>query len=74
MLTQCFTAQAQVFAPPSTSPYVQTANYTGFSNGSLPVEPVTKGLVFDRFIQVCSYSIPSHARSEQLADYALDLV
>ncbi|KAI0032176.1 phosphoesterase family-domain-containing protein [Vararia minispora EC-137] len=52
LVAPSFAASAQVFSPPSTSPYVESANYTGFSNGSLPVQHVTPGLLFDRFIQI----------------------
>ena len=46
--------QAQSFTPAAQSPFATSTNYTGPTNGSLPVEPVTKGKVFDRFIQVCN--------------------
>ncbi|KAJ6502849.1 phosphoesterase family-domain-containing protein [Mycena vitilis] len=45
-------ATAQVFAPPSRGPLVQTANYTSFSNHTLNDKKVVKGKVFDRIIQV----------------------
>jgi len=45
-------ATAQVFAPPSRNPLVQTANYTSFSNTTLNDKKVVKGKVFDRIIQV----------------------
>ncbi|KAJ7164267.1 phosphoesterase family-domain-containing protein [Mycena filopes] len=45
-------ATAQVFAPPSKGPLVQTANYTSFSNHTLNDKKVVKGKVFDRIIQV----------------------
>ncbi|KAF7364351.1 Phosphoesterase-domain-containing protein [Mycena sanguinolenta] len=45
-------ATAQVFAPPSRSPLVQTSNYTSFSNTTLNDRKVVKGRVFDRIIQV----------------------
>jgi hypothetical protein len=47
-----FAATAQVFARPSKSPLVQTANYTSFSNNTLHDKPTHKGKVFNRFIQV----------------------
>ncbi|KAJ7182343.1 phosphoesterase family-domain-containing protein [Mycena crocata] len=45
-------ATAQVFAPPSRGPLVQTANYTSFSNHTLNDRKVVKGKVFDRIIHV----------------------
>ncbi|KAJ7914575.1 phosphoesterase family-domain-containing protein [Mycena leptocephala] len=45
-------ATAQVFAPPSKGPLVQTANYTSFSNHTLNDKKVVKGKVFNRVIQV----------------------
>ncbi|KAJ7903221.1 hypothetical protein B0H13DRAFT_2233950 [Mycena leptocephala] len=45
-------ATAQVFAPPSKGPLVQTANYTSFSNHTLNDKKVVKGKVFNRIIQV----------------------
>jgi hypothetical protein len=45
-------ASAQVFAPPSKGPLVQTANYTSFSNSTLNEKPTCKGKVFNRIIQV----------------------
>ncbi|KAK7002219.1 hypothetical protein R3P38DRAFT_3042069 [Favolaschia claudopus] len=45
-------ASAQVFAPPSRGPLVQTANYTSFSNSTLNDKHKTKGKAFNRFIQV----------------------
>ncbi|KZV62426.1 hypothetical protein PENSPDRAFT_692533 [Peniophora sp. CONT] len=45
-------ATAQSFQPPSISPFHQSLNYTGQSNGSLPISDVKPGLVFDRFVQV----------------------
>ncbi|KAI0058763.1 hypothetical protein BV25DRAFT_1810190, partial [Artomyces pyxidatus] len=43
---------AQMFRPPSLGPTVETTNYVGQSNGSLPQSPVVPGQVFDRFIQI----------------------
>ncbi|KAF8911279.1 phosphoesterase family-domain-containing protein [Mucidula mucida] len=40
------------FAPPSTGPLVQTANYTGFSNSTLNDTTVVPGKAFNRFIQI----------------------
>ncbi|KAF7360852.1 Phosphoesterase-domain-containing protein [Mycena sanguinolenta] len=45
-------ATAQVFAPPSTGPLVQTANYTSFSNSTLKDKPSCQGRAFNRFIQI----------------------
>ncbi|KAF8190935.1 phosphoesterase family-domain-containing protein [Mycena galopus ATCC 62051] len=45
-------ATAQVFAPPSRDPLVQTANYTSFSNSTLNDTQVVKGAAFSRIIQV----------------------
>ncbi|KAJ6534358.1 phosphoesterase family-domain-containing protein [Mycena capillaripes] len=47
-------AIAQVFAPPSSGPLVQTANYTSFSNNTLndKVKDECRGKVFDRIIHV----------------------
>ncbi|KAJ6550284.1 phosphoesterase family-domain-containing protein [Mycena capillaripes] len=45
-------ATAQVFAPPSKGPLVQTANYTSFSNSTLNDKKVVKGKVFNRIIHV----------------------
>ncbi|KAF8126670.1 phosphoesterase family-domain-containing protein [Mycena galopus ATCC 62051] len=45
-------ATAQVFAPASKGPLVQTANYTSFSNSTLKDKPKTKGKVFNRIIQI----------------------
>jgi len=45
-------ATAQVFAPASTGPLVQSANYTSFSNSTLTDRPTHKGKVFNRIIQV----------------------
>ncbi|KAJ6454370.1 phosphoesterase family-domain-containing protein [Mycena sanguinolenta] len=45
-------ATAQVFAPPSTGPLVQTANYTSFSNSTLKDKPSCQGRAFNRLIQV----------------------
>ncbi|EJT99736.1 hypothetical protein DACRYDRAFT_23755 [Dacryopinax primogenitus] len=45
-------ATAPAFAPPGAGPQFQTANYTGFSNGTLQNGPVVPGLAFDRFIQI----------------------
>ncbi|KAJ7302138.1 phosphoesterase family-domain-containing protein [Mycena albidolilacea] len=47
-----YAATAQVFAPPSRNPLVQTANYTSFSNHTLNDKKVVKGKVFNRIIQV----------------------
>ncbi|KAK6966637.1 phosphoesterase-domain-containing protein [Favolaschia claudopus] len=47
-----YAATAQVFAPPSRGPLVQSANYTSFSNNTLRDTRVVKGRVFDRVIQV----------------------
>ncbi len=43
---------AQNFAPPSTSPLVQTSNYTGFNNASYPKHDIVPGKAFDRVFQV----------------------
>ncbi|KAJ7889663.1 phosphoesterase family-domain-containing protein [Mycena leptocephala] len=45
-------ASAQVFAPPSQGPLVQTANYTSFSNNTLKDKPTCKGNAFNRIIQI----------------------
>ncbi|KAJ7870217.1 hypothetical protein B0H13DRAFT_1896276 [Mycena leptocephala] len=45
-------ASAQVFAPPSEGPLVQTANYTSFSNSTLKDKPTCKGKAFNRIIQI----------------------
>jgi hypothetical protein len=45
-------AVVQTFVPPAASPYDQSPNYVGQSNGSLPVSQVVPGRVFDRFIQI----------------------
>ena len=45
-------AQSLTFSPPAKDPFSTSTNYTGPSNGSLPVESVTQGKVFDRFIQM----------------------
>lgn len=47
-----YAATAQLFAPPSRNPLVQTANYTSFSNHTLNDKKVVKGKVFNRIIQV----------------------
>jgi hypothetical protein len=47
-----YAATAQVFAPPSRNPLVQTTNYTSFSNHTLNDKKVVKGKVFSRIIQV----------------------
>ncbi|KAK6981605.1 hypothetical protein R3P38DRAFT_3293701 [Favolaschia claudopus] len=47
-----YAATAQVFAPPSRGPLVQSANYTSFSNNTLRDSRVVRGRVFDRVIQV----------------------
>ncbi|KZV64871.1 hypothetical protein PENSPDRAFT_545676, partial [Peniophora sp. CONT] len=43
---------AQSFVPAARSPFSTSTNYTGQTNGSLPVKPVTKGKVFDRIVQI----------------------
>ncbi|KAJ7027158.1 phosphoesterase family-domain-containing protein [Mycena alexandri] len=45
-------ASAQVFAPPSKGPLVQTANYTSFSNSTLNDKKVVKGKAFSRIIYI----------------------
>ncbi|KAJ7437921.1 phosphoesterase family-domain-containing protein [Mycena galericulata] len=45
-------AIAQLWAPPSTNPLVQTSNYTSFSNNTLNDKKVVKGKVFSRFMQI----------------------
>ncbi|SJX65876.1 related to acid phosphatase [Sporisorium reilianum f. sp. reilianum] len=40
------------FVPPSTSPLVQSSNYTGYNNASLPKRDVVPGKAFDRIIQI----------------------
>ncbi|KAJ7776306.1 phosphoesterase family-domain-containing protein [Mycena metata] len=45
-------ATAQVFAPASKGPLVQTANYTSFSNNTLNDKKVVKGKAFSRIIHV----------------------
>ncbi|KAJ7921779.1 hypothetical protein B0H13DRAFT_1866384 [Mycena leptocephala] len=45
-------ASAQVFAPPSQGPLVQTANYTSFSNNTPKDKPICKGKVFNQIIQI----------------------
>ncbi|KAL1725612.1 phosphoesterase family-domain-containing protein [Schizophyllum commune] len=45
-------ATAWRFAPPSTSPTEQSANYTGFSNDTINDTDVVEGKVFNRFIQI----------------------
>jgi len=43
---------AQSFSPASTSPLVQSANYTGFNNASYPKHDTVTGKAFDRIIQI----------------------
>ncbi|KAJ7302712.1 hypothetical protein DFH08DRAFT_794280, partial [Mycena albidolilacea] len=45
-------ATAQIFAPASKGPLVQSANYTSFSNSTLKDRPTCKGKAFNRIIQV----------------------
>jgi hypothetical protein len=45
-------ATAQLFAPASKGPLVQSANYTSFSNSTLRDRPTCKGKAFNRIIQV----------------------
>ncbi|EJT99735.1 hypothetical protein DACRYDRAFT_109841 [Dacryopinax primogenitus] len=45
-------ATAPAFVPAGTGPTVQSANYTGMSNGTLQNGPIVPGLAFDRFIQI----------------------
>ncbi|KAJ7022302.1 phosphoesterase family-domain-containing protein [Mycena alexandri] len=45
-------ATAQVFAPPSKGPLVQTANYTSFSNSTLNDRKAVPGKAFNRIIQI----------------------
>ncbi|CDU22907.1 related to acid phosphatase [Sporisorium scitamineum] len=40
------------FVPPSTSPLVQSSNYVGQNNASLPKRDVVPGKAFDRIIQI----------------------
>ncbi|VDB91576.1 unnamed protein product [Peniophora sp. CBMAI 1063] len=47
-----FAVTSLTFSPPAKDPFSTSTNYTGPSNGSLPVQSVTKGKVFDRFIQI----------------------
>ncbi|GFZ44567.1 acid phosphatase [Saitozyma sp. JCM 24511] len=42
----------QTFAPPAACPVCVSGNYTGMSNGSLPVAPVVAGKSYDRFITI----------------------
>ncbi|KAI0032181.1 phosphoesterase family-domain-containing protein [Vararia minispora EC-137] len=51
-LPQAFAASSQSFVPPASSPFSASVNYVGQSNGSLPIDPVKPGKVFDRFIQI----------------------
>lgn len=43
---------AQSFSPASTSPLVQSANYTGWNNASYPKHDTVTGKAFDRIIQI----------------------
>ncbi|KAJ7617788.1 phosphoesterase family-domain-containing protein [Roridomyces roridus] len=57
LLTSCYVrlaaaAVAQVWAPPSAGPLVQSSNYTSFSNTTLRDTRVVPGRAFDRIIQV----------------------
>lgn len=45
-------AIAATFSPASTSPTVQSGNYTGANNGTLVNSPVVAGKSFDRYIQI----------------------
>ncbi|KAI0029682.1 phosphoesterase family-domain-containing protein [Vararia minispora EC-137] len=47
-----FATQAVSFVPPASSPLSTSANYVGINNGSLPIEQIVPGRVFDRFIQI----------------------
>lgn len=45
-------AAAPTFVAPASSPFSQSSNYVGQSNGSFPKTDVVPGKVFDRFIQI----------------------
>ena len=45
-------AVAPSFEPAAQTPFSQSANYTGPSNGTITNSPVVPGKAFDRFIQI----------------------
>jgi hypothetical protein len=45
-------AVAPTFVAPAFSPFSESTNYVGQSNGSLPKTDIVTGKVFDRFIQI----------------------
>lgn len=44
-------ASSQTYVSPSSSPFQQSDNYVGKSNGTIKNSPLVKGAQFDRFIQ-----------------------